>query len=352
LAKAGQAVFSFHWPWFALLLPLPLLIWKFWRRPHGATDAYTHADRSTLLHPALGRLASTFVTSRSLTHAGGRLQLLMLALLWVALVVCLMRPQWLEPYSEVRTEGYDLMLAIDTSRSMEALDFTVRGRQVTRMAVIKGVIGQFIKAREGDRIGIVVFGDQAFVLSPMTLDNQAVYKLVDNIVSRMAGDGTAIGDAIGLSVKKLRERPEGSRILILVTDGENTEGSLPPKLAAQLAAHEGIRIYTIGVGSKGLVPFMEDGRMTQVKMEIDEKLLTEVAAITGGEYFRATDTSALEQIYQRIDALEKTQAESRSAMLPRSLYRWPLGVALLALLLLGLFPDGIPRAWLTRRVHG
>ena len=345
-------MFSFHWPWFALLLPLPLLIWKFWHRPHGATDAYTHADSSTLLHPALGRLASTFIHSRSLTHAGGRLQIFMLALLWVALVVCLMRPQWLEPYSEVRTEGYDLMLAIDTSRSMEAMDFTVSGRQVTRMAVIKGVIGRFIKARDGDRIGLVVFGDQAFVLSPMTLDNQAVYKLVDNIVSRMAGDGTAIGDAIGLAVKKLRDRPEGSRILILVTDGENTEGSLPPKLAAQLAAHEGIRIYTIGVGSKGLVPFMEDGRVTQVKMEIDEELLTEVAGITGGEYFRATDTRALEQIYQRIDALEKTQAEARTALIPRPLYRWPLGLALLVLLLLGLFPDGIPRAWLTGRAHG
>jgi Ca-activated chloride channel family protein len=345
-------VFSFHWPWFALLLPLPWLIWKFWRRPHGATDAYTHADRATLLHPALGRLASTFINSRSLTHAGNRLQIFMLVLLWVALVLCLMRPQWLEPYTEVRTEGYDLMLAIDTSRSMEAMDFTVNGRQVTRMAVVKGVIGRFIKARDGDRIGIVVFGSQAFVLSPMTLDNDAVHSLVDNIVSRMAGDGTAIGDAIGLGVKKLRERPEGSRVLILVTDGENTEGSLPPQLAAKLAAHEGIRIYTIGVGSKGLVPFYEDGRMTQVKMEIDEELLKEIASITGGEYFRATDTGALEQIYQRIDALEKTQAESRTVMIPRPLYRWPLALALLVLLLLGLFPDGIPRAWVRRRAHG
>jgi Ca-activated chloride channel family protein len=333
-------VFSFYWPWAVLLLPLPLLIWKFWRRPHGATDAYTHGDRSTLLHPALGRLASTFIASRSLTHAGSRLHILMLVLLWITLVLALMRPQWLEPYTEVRTEGYDLMLAVDTSRSMEALDFTVKGRQVTRMAVIKGVLGRFIEAREGDRIGIVVFGSQAFVLSPMTLDAQAAYNLVDSIVARMAGDGTAIGDAIG------------SRVLILVTDGENTEGSLPPQLAARLAAHEGIRIYTIGVGSKGLVPFMENGRMTQVKMEIDEDLLTRVASITGGEYFRATDTSALEQIYERIDALEKTQAESRSVMIPRPLYRWPLGIALLLLLLLGLFPDGIPRAWFTRSAHG
>jgi len=345
-------MFSFYWPWAALLLPLPWLIRRFWPRPHGATDAYTHGDNSTLLHPALGRLASTFVAARSLTHAGSRTQLAVLALLWAALVVTLMQPQWLEPYTEVRTEGYDLMLAVDTSRSMEALDFTVEGRQVTRMAVIKGVLARFIKAREGDRIGIVVFGSQAFVLSPMTLDMRALHTLLDGVVSRMAGNGTAIGDAIGVSVKKLRERPEGSRVLILVTDGENTEGSMPPLLAAQVAAHEGIRIYTIGVGSKGLVPFFEEGEMKQVEMEIDEDLLTEVANITGGAYFRATDTGALEKIYQQIDALEKTQAESRSVMIARPLYRWPLGLALLLLFLLGLFPNGIPRSWFAGRVHG
>ena len=345
-------MFSFYWPWAALLLPLPWLIRRFWPRPHGATDAYTHGDNSTLLHPALGRLASTFVAARSLTHAGSRTQLAVLALLWAALVVTLMQPQWLEPYTEVRTEGYDLMLAVDTSRSMEALDFTVEGRQVTRMAVIKGVLARCIKAREGDRICIVVVGSQAFVLSPMTLDLRALHSLMDGVVSRMAGNGTAIGDAIGVSVKKLRERPEGSRVLVLVTDGENTEGSMPPVLAAQVAAHEGIRIYTIGVGSQGLVPFFEEGEMKQVEMEIDEDLLTEVANITGGAYFRATDTGALEKIYQQIDALEKTQAESRSVMIARPLYRWPLGLALLLLFLLGLFPTGIPRSWFAGRVHG
>jgi Ca-activated chloride channel family protein len=235
---------------------------------------------------------------------------------------------------------------------MEALDFSVSGRQVTRMAVVKGVIGRFIQAREGDRIGLVVFGGQAFVLSPMTLDVNAVHALVGSIVSGMAGDATAIGDGIGLAVKKLRERPEGSRVMILLTDGENTAGSLPPRLAGQLAAHEGIRIYTIGVGSKGLVPFMENGRMTEQKMEIDEDLLTEVANMTGGAYFRATDTDALEKIYERIDALEKTQAESRSVMIPSPLYRWPLGVALVVLLVLGLFPDGVPRSWFRGGVHG
>jgi Ca-activated chloride channel family protein len=345
-------MFSFHWPWVALLLPLPLLVWKFWPRRHKASDYYSQEEGATLLHPALGRLAATFLSARSLTHMGSLQKTILLALLWLALILALMRPEWLEPYSEVRTEGYDLMLAVDASRSMDALDFTVNGRQVTRMAVVKGVIGRFIQAREGDRIGMIVFGSQAFVLSPLTLDISAVHDLVGSIVSRMAGDGTAIGDAIGLAVKKLRDRPEGSRVLILLTDGENTEGSLPPRLAAQLAAREGVRIYTIGVGSKGLVPFMEDGRMTKQKMEIDEDLLTDVANMTGGAYFRATDTDALEKIYQRIDALEKTQAESRSVMIPSPLYRWPLGVALLVLLVLGLFPDGVPSTWYRGRAHG
>jgi Ca-activated chloride channel family protein len=342
---------SFYWPWAAVLLPLPLLVWRYWPRPHGATDAYAHGDGSTLLHPALGRLASTFITSRSLTHASRGLQVVLLSLTWIALVAAIMRPQWLEPYTEVRTEGYDLMLVVDTSRSMEALDFKVDGRQVTRMAVIKGVLERFVKARDGDRIGIVVFGDQAFVLSPLTHDLQTLHSLLGSVVARMAGDGTAIGDATGLGVKKLRERPEGSRVLILVTDGENTQGSLPPNLAAQLAAREGIRIFTIGVGSKGLVPFLENGQMTQVKMEIDEDLLTEMAKVTGGAYFRATDSGALEQIYQQIDALVKTQAEARTVMIPQSLYRWPLGLALVLLLLLGLFPNGIPRSWFTKRAH-
>ncbi len=345
-------MFSFHWPWVALLFPLPLLVWKFWPRRHKVSDYYSQEEGATLLHPALGRLASTFLSARSLTHTGSRQKTLLLALLWLTLILALMRPEWLEPYSEVRTEGYDLMLAVDASRSMDALDFTVNGRQVTRMAVVKGVIGRFIQAREGDRIGMIVFGSQAFVLSPLTLDIEAVHDLVGSIVTRMAGDGTAIGDAIGLAVKKLRDRPEGSRVLILLTDGENTEGSLPPRLAAQLAAQEGVRIYTIGVGSKGLVPFMENGRMTEQKMEIDEDLLTDIAKMTGGAYFRATDTDALEKIYQRIDAMEKTQAESRTVMIPSPLYRWPLGVALLVLLVLGLFPDGIPRTWYTGRAHG
>jgi Ca-activated chloride channel family protein len=208
------------------------------------------------------------------------------------------------------------------------------------MSVVKGVVGRFITAREGDRVGLVIFGDYAYVLSPLTIDVNAVRSLLEGVVPSLVGSATAIGDAIGLAIKKLRERPEGSRVLVLVTDGENTAGSLPPMAAAQLARREGIRIYTIGVGSKGLVPFIENGRRTMVNMEIDEGLLNNVASMTDGAYFRATDADALEQIYQQIDGLEKTEAEARSIMIPRPLYRWPLGVALIILLIMGLFPEG------------
>jgi Ca-activated chloride channel family protein len=276
---------------------------------------------------------------------GSRLYYTLLALLWLGLTVALMRPQWLEPYTEQRTEGYDLMLAVDASLSMEALDFSVDGRQVSRMQVVKGVMDRFIAGRLDDRVGLVIFGSQAFVLSPLTQDREAVRHLLADLVPRIAGDGTAMGDALGLGVKKLRERPPGSRVLVLIADGENTAGTIPPLEAARLAAAEGVRIYAIGVGSdREEVPIMEDGRLiTRTDLGFDEAVMRRIAEITGGEYFRATDTSALETIYQRIDELEKSEAESRTVMIPHPLYRWPLGLALVALLLLGLFPGGRPR---------
>ena len=151
-----------------------------------------------------------------------------------------------------------------------------------------------------------------------------------------------MGDAIGLGVKKLRERPEGSRVLILVTDGDSNSGFIAPPEAARLAAHEGIRIYTIGVGStQKQVQIYENGRIiVRDDLLMNEDALRQIAEITGGAYFRASDTNKLEEIYQRIDQLEKSEADSRTIMIPHSLYRWPLGAALLTLLLLGLFPEG------------
>ena len=334
--------FGFQWPWLALLLPLPMLAWALRRLSHRpAEDAVR--EQPALHHPGLEHLRTAFSAQTPSSPFRYRGQGVLLSIAWVGLVLAMMRPQWLELHEEVRTEGHDLLLAIDVSRSMEALDFSVGGERVTRLSVVKGVMGRFIEGRPGDRIGLVLFGSQAFVLSPLTLDVHAVQALLDGVQTRVAGDGTAMGDAIGLGVKKLRERPPGARVMVLVSDGESTMGSLPPLLAARLAVAEGVRIYTIGVGTTGPVPIMEDGRLRHERMDLDEPTLRRIAELTGGAYFRATDTGALEQIYARIDALEKTGAESRSVMIPRPLYRWPLAVALLALLLLGLFPDGLRR---------
>ena len=337
-------MFEFHWPWMALLLALPLLARWFWPRLVGPDDEEPiEGQRTTLLHPSIGELKASFSSRRPRMSIAGRLHTLTLALLWVALTLAAMRPQWLEPLTEVSSEGRDLMIAVDTSRSMTALDFSRDNRPISRMAVVKGVMGRFIGNRTGDRLGLVIFGDQAYVQSPLTLDLQAVASVLDHIVPMMVGTSTAMGDAIGLSVKKLRERPEGARVLILVTDGESTSGIIPPLEAARLARDEGIRVYAIGVGSNQAdVPIQGiDGQYTnESNIGLDEETLQRIADITGGAYFRATDTRALEEIYQEIDALEKTEGESRTVWVPSPLYRWPLGAGLLLLLLLGLFPEG------------
>ncbi len=340
-------MFEFHWPWMGLLLLLPLLVRLFWPRPASDLHDRVEGTQTTLLHPMLGHLQSAFETRTPRQPLSARLYVGLIYLLWAALVVALMRPQWLEPHTENRTAGYDLMLAVDTSRSMTALDFTLNSEQVSRMQVVKGVVSQFIKARQGDRVGLVIFGSRAYVLSPLTFDLNAVDKLLNELVPAIAGPATAMGDAMGLGVKKLRERPEGSRVMILVTDGKNEGGIIPPLKAAQLAKQEGIKIYTIGVGSDEKRVRMLDADMRNYVwaegLGFDEETLQEIARITGGAYFRATDTEALEKIYQRIGELEKTEAESRTLYIPRPLYQWPLAFALLCLLVLGLYPEGRAR---------
>ncbi|MGD8842935.1 MAG: VWA domain-containing protein [Gammaproteobacteria bacterium] len=346
-------MFDFRWPWMGLLLLIPLAMWLL-NRSRSYTSTDTQERKVTLLYPALHNLETAFKTRHPSLTLGTRAYYVLLALMWTGLTVAAMRPQWLEPHTEERTEGYDLMLAVDASHSMEALDFSVDGRQVSRMQVVKGVMGRFIEARQNDRVGLIIFGSRAFVLSPLTLDRLAVRQLLDDLVPRIAGDGTAMGDALGLGVKKLRERPPGSRVLVLIADGENTAGTIPPQLAAHMATYEGIRIYAIGVGSdQKEVPIVENGRLiTRDDLGFDEAVMRNIAEMTGGAYFRATDTGALETIYRRIDELEKSKAESRTVMIPHPLYRWPLGLALAALLALGLFPGARLRRFTRSNSYG
>ncbi len=335
-------MFEFAWPWVGLLLPLPFILPLLWRERRTDREETLEGQRVTLLHPHLQELQAAYQARRPSRQLAGWVHKTLLYLLWAALVVALMRPQWLEPHTEISTPGYDLMVVVDASHSMDALDFTVEGRQVTRMAVVKGVMGRFIDAREGDRIGLIIFGSQAFVLSPLTVDRLAVRQLLDGVVPSIAGQGTALGDGIALGVKKLRERPEGSRVMVLIADGDNTHGGFAPIEAAALARLAGARIYVIGVGSKQeSIPIVEEGIVKyRDDLTMDEEVLQRIGSLSGGAYFRATDTQALEEISQRISQLEKTEAEARTAFLPHPLYRIPLAVALLALLGLGLFPEG------------
>jgi Ca-activated chloride channel family protein len=337
--------FEFQWPWMALLLLVPLVVMFLWPRNDPEQSEMLAGRQETLLHPALADLQQSYTSHRPRVSASGRVHGLLLALLWLLLTLTLMRPQWLEPYTETRAEGYDLMLAVDASHSMEALDFTVDNVQVTRMAVLKGVLSKFIANRTGDRIGLIIFGSQAYTIAPMTYDLEAVREQLIDVIPNIAGQGTAMGDAIGLGVKKLRDRPEGSRVLILVADGDNTAGAILPLDAARLAAQNGVRIYTIGVGStQESVQIIENGRLVvRDDLTMDETVLRRIAGITNGAYFRATDARALEEIYKRIDELEKTRAESRTVMIPHPLYPWTLSLGLLTLLVLGMFPDGQAR---------
>lgn len=340
-------MFSFQWPWMALLLPLPLLAYLFWPRTRSRAVETPEGEQVTLLHPDLALLAQIFPSHRPARPLVSRLYRTLQWLLWLLLVLALMGPQWLTPQRHLKTNGHDLLLTVDASHSMEALDFSVQGRQVSRMSVLKGVMGRFVSGRVDDRIGLIIFGSQAYVLAPLSPDRLAVQQILEGLVPGIAGPGTALGDAITLSVKKLRERPEGSRVMVLIADGDNTSGIVPPVEAARIARHEGARIYVIGVGSlERSIPIMEAGRIVHREdLSMDETVLRQIASITDGVYFRATDTQALETIYARIDALEKTEVETHTTWIPAPLYRWPLGAALLILLVLGMFPDGRKRVF-------
>ncbi len=328
------ANFQFTWFWLIILLPLPWLVWRFFPTKEDKNSTQEQAE-TALLHPDLERLQYAFSDAKEGMYHSDRLCKMLWLLLWLSLIITAMRPEYLQEHKEVKNPGRDLMLAVDISRSMLALDFMVRDRYVNRMAVVKGVLDKFIAQRENDRIGLILFADSAYLQSPLTYDKSVIRNMLEKIVPRIAGDATAIGDAIGLAVKKLRDRPATSRIVILLTDGENTAGNLAPQDAIQLADKYNIRIYTIGVGSSGNVPFpQDDGSISMEKMPIDEALLKNIADTTRGAYFRASDKQTLEGIYQQINALEHSKAETKIVFIPTPLYRWPLSVALFILLML------------------
>lgn len=226
------------------------------------------------------------------------------------------------------------MLAVDLSGSMEADDMIIGDRQLTRLSAVKVVAGEFIERRVGDRLGLILFGDRAYLQAPLTLDRMTVKTLLQESVIGLAGKKTAIGDAIGLAVKRLRDEPAENRVLILLTDGSNTAGSIDPLKAADLAAQEKIRVYTIGVGADSRVVRDLFGISRMAGAEIDEDTLRAIAEKTGGRYYRATDIESLLQIYSRLDEVEPIVEDARVYRPVYELYYWPLSMALLISLLL------------------
>lgn len=321
---------GFAWPWAFLVAPLPLLVR--WLVPP-APEAGVAALRvpTTRLFPRAERGERVLAL---------RPRLLVAALAWVLLVVAAARPQLTGDALEAPVSGRNLMLAVDLSGSMEARDFTLGSRTVNRLAATKAVAGEFIDRREGDRLGLILFGEQAYLQAPLTFDRETVKTLLFEAVIGLAGEKTAIGDAITLAVKRVYDerdagRASGEQVLVLLTDGANTAGAIPPLKAAELAAQVDLKIYTIGIGAERMaIPSALGNRMRQVNpsMDLDEETLTQIAATTGGRYFRAVDTASLQEIYRILDELEPAASVEGGMRPVIDVFHWPLGAAFLLVL--------------------
>lgn len=226
-------------------------------------------------------------------------------------IIALARPQAGRAQREKKTDGLDIMLVLDTSGSMQALDFVLEGKRQDRLSVVKHALSQFIQKRTEDRLGMVVFGTHAYTQAPLTLDHDVLLTFLDQVQIGMAGDATAIGDAIGVATNRLKELKAKSKIIVLLTDGSNNAGKLNPLSAAEAAKVMGVKIYTIGIGSHGPVPIRTERGYTQVVLDLDDKLLTQIAETTGGQYFTAADTENLFKVYATIDQLEKSESKAQ-----------------------------------------
>ncbi|WP_395373211.1 vWA domain-containing protein [Marinicella sp. W31] len=306
------------WPWLLLLLPLPLLV--------RLLPAVQKASMTTIEVPFLsGHL-------NALSPADLSARWWRNILLWLLLLAAAVRPQWVGEPVAMPIEGRDLMLAIDISGSMEEADMVINGQRVDRLTAVKAVAGDFIERRNGDRIGLILFGENAYLQTPLTFDRKTVTTLLNESVIGLAGKATAIGDAIGLAVKKARETENPDRVMILLTDGQNTAGAIHPIKAAELAREEDLTIYTIGVGSDGQQNQFFGRSLLSPSMELDEATLKKVATLTDGRYFRARDTASLAEIYALLDELEPLTEEQEYFRPTAELYYWPAAAFLLALL--------------------
>ena len=310
---------------------------RWWRRRNGVRRA-----------PALRYSSFELLDQIPETRRAG-LRRFVKAFRWVTLLLLLfafLRPQTGRKLTQVNTEGIDIVLVIDTSGSMQALDLDAQERSLARrrnrLEVAKDVVDEFVRSRGNDQVGLVVFGEHAFTQCPLTLDHGILATFLDRLEIGMAGDATAIGSAVGTAVKRLQDSPGKSKVIVLLTDGRSNAGALSPLTAAEIAQTLGIKIYSIGAGTRGEAPFLVETRLgpqpVYENVEIDEETLSEMAELTGGAYFRAEDESALAEIYSQIDELERTELTMESFMEYDERFRWfvlpALGLLLLEVVLL------------------
>lgn len=308
------------YPWLLLLAALPLLV-GLKRQASQRVDAPVIPVAHWLQDlPGVSRSGNTVPWW----------QKAILALAWLLLVVALARPQHVGEAVDVPITGRDLLLAVDISPSMEEQDMVINGRGVNRLQAVKHVLNDFIQKRQGDRMGLLLFGTQPYIQAPLSFDHDTIRTLLDEAGIGMAGRATAIGDAIGLAVKRLRDRPQDQRVVILLTDGANTAGEVSPDKATEIAQAAGVRLYTIGIGAESMVQRgLLGSRRVNPSRDLDEGLLTRIAEQTGGQYFRARSLPELELIYESINQLEPIELDGKRYRPVTELYVWPVGLALL-----------------------
>jgi Ca-activated chloride channel family protein len=317
-------MFHLAWPWMALLLPLP---WVMLRMRKAAEPG-----GSAVYLPFVTAVASPRAAASALPRGA----LALLVATWALLVMAAMRPQWLGEPLPVPTSGRQIMLAIDCSGSMASQDMG----GASRLEIVQIVAGRFIDHRRGDQIGLILFGTRPYLQAPLSADIATVHQFLNEAVVGVAGTQTAIGDAIGLAIKELRERertggaPLHKSVLILLTDGGNDAGVMPPLEAARLAAQTGLRVFTIGVGASEEQSLFG---LSNGNTDLDVGLLKQIASITGGEYFRANSPESLQAVYRRIRELEPTGGNKQWLRPAAEWFSWPLALALLL---------SVPGAWL------
>lgn len=310
---------SLHWPWFLLALPLPLLVYYF--------VPAQQQNHSQVFAPSLMILAEQ---KQQGPQSPSRFMYGLMMLAWLFLVLACTRPIFVGEPKAITETDRNMMLAVDISGSMAEEDMAVRGRLINRLQAVKVVLTDFIAQRKGDRLGLILFGSKAYIQTPLTFDLTTLEQLLNEAALGLAGKQTAIGDAIGLGVKRLQSLPESNRVLILLTDGQNTAGEIEPLQAAKLAAQAGVKIYTVGIGADELIKQGFFGpRRVNPSRDLDEPTLIEIAKSTGGEYFRARNLEELDRIYALLDDLEEIEVEQQMIRPEKSLFHYPLALALL-----------------------